>query len=128
MPQPAPVKLTVQLDRQTLAQILFITDTFDRATTYQVRLAVREALAEHGVRGCRRRYQLAERDARQLDEIEPEVRHRQHHSQRLLWCLDQVERAFRSRAPRRRRTVEGKPLIEVLQGEPLINTLFTAPD
>jgi hypothetical protein len=128
VPQPAPVRITVQLDRQSLAQVLFITDVFDRPTVYQVRAAVGETLAEHGVRGCRRRYRLAERDAHQLDEIEPDMRHRQHHSQRMLWCLEQVDRAFRPRPPRRRRKVEGKPLIEVMRGEPLIDVLHTEQD
>ncbi|SCL12958.1 hypothetical protein GA0070616_0078 [Micromonospora nigra] len=127
MPQLAPVKLTVQLDRQTLAQILFITDLFDRATTSQIRLAVGEAIAEHGTRGCRRRYDLAARDAEKLDEIEPDARHRHYHSQRLLWCLEQVDRAFRPRPPRRQRTAAAKPLIEVL-GEPLFDTLLDEPD
>ncbi|MFJ2087498.1 hypothetical protein ACIOBK_33575 [Micromonospora chokoriensis] len=125
MRQSVPVKLTVQLDQQTLARILFITETMDRPTTYQVRIAVREALAEHGTRGCLRRYYLAERDTHRLDETEPNERHGEHHRQRLTWCLEQVNRAFRPRPPRqRRRQAEGEPLIKALAGEPLINTLF----
>ncbi|MEU3455236.1 hypothetical protein ABZ671_16820 [Micromonospora sp. NPDC006766] len=126
MKQPAPVKLTVQLDRQTLARVLFIADVMElRPTVHQVRAAVREVLAEHGVRGCRRRYVLADRDASQLDEIEPQMRHRHVHTERMLWCLEQVDRAFRPRA-RRQRKVEGKPLIEALQGEPLIDVINDA--
>ncbi|MFG3423183.1 hypothetical protein [Micromonospora sp. NPDC048063] len=123
MTQPAPVRLTVQLDRQSLARVLFISDVIElRPTVYQVRAAVRDVLSEHGVRGCRRRFMLAERDAYQLDEIEPKMRHRHVHAERLGWCLEQIDRAYRPRAPRPRK-VEGKPLIEALQGEPLIDVL-----
>jgi hypothetical protein len=114
----ALVKIEVRLERRELARALFISSVRERPTVFQVRAAVREVLAEHGLRGCRRLYLRAERDTAQLDAIEPHEHHHQMHIDRLLWCLDQIDRAFRPRHRRRSRPQQpGLPLTEVLADE-----------
>jgi len=116
MTDPAPVKLVLRLDRDTLVKVLYIAGV-DRPSVHQIRAAVKERLGTHGVRGCLRRYALAERDVAQMEALEPGERHRQIHDERLAWCREQVDRAFRH--PRQRqRPDKSRSLMDVLTDEP----------
>jgi len=118
-PESTAITVTVHhsLGRQVLTEVLFGADIYcsDRASALAIRSAVRDRLTADGVKGCRRAYDRARRAAEQQAAAEPTetINAMTVHNQRLIWCLKQIDKAFRPRR-RRMRPSRGQPLLDVL--------------